>query len=47
MLEKLKLLPLLNLEGKNMKVLLNLKLMGKDFTLLIMLNILVSKETKT
>ena len=47
MLVKLKLLPLLNLEGKNMKVLLNLNLMGKDFTLLIMLNILVSKETKT
>ena len=46
MLRKLKLLSL-NPEEKNMKVLPNLNFISKDFTLLIMLNILVSKSMKT
>ena len=46
MLKKLKLLSL-NPEEKIMKVLSNLNFINKDFTLLIMLNILVSKSMKT
>ena len=46
MLKKLKLLSL-NPEEKIMKVLSNLNFISKDFTLLIMLNILVSKSMKT